>query len=610
MTCCPRLDVKRVSALLGIPALLLCIDLFFRFDYIAGLPLRNAKYIVMSSLFEALTFATLLLAISRARPKLGVSIVFGVTTAALLTLIYGHFAYFKVLPNVFSIGFLVDNIENTLVIVSDTVTWQHVLGLLTGGAILSWLMWLSLRYAPQTSWKSIAIALLIIIGCGLVINNNVRFHPSSFTGLTNTLFSAKYFVQKRYLDADFTLRNGNMQRTFTLLEHKVSRSSLNCLLIVGESVRRRQLSYYGYERQTAPFVSSLLDDGRTVAFKRHYANSNSTDFSLPMIMSGVFAIEKLRVPYVYDYLKAWAGVHTFFYSAQSLRKSNQDVVYGTKLDAFVYQENSGLPRYCDLGADDYGVLELLDRHLAKIEGQFFGIVQLNNTHYPYMSKAEHKRFLPAESKTLNAYDNSILETDALVQAYFDVLRRHGRLDNTLVIFLSDHGEAFDDHGHSGHLQTLYDEEIAVPLWVFVPQALPEQWLAALRANANKETSHLDLLPTILDAFACLEHTKMSPQVVGSSLLRPLEASRAIPLVSASLMPMNGYIRNGNKFLHRGEGRERSYELYDLATDPDEVRNLWTGLADNERMELKNTLATCQPLTHSRHTPTSFAQAIP
>lgn len=587
-------SAKHVLALLGLPTLFLCIDLAFRFDFIAGLPFKNSKYIALSYLFETLACSSLVLLAYRTRRRLVLSALLGTCAAAALTAIYGHYAYFKVLPNVFSLSFLFDNLENTLVIAFDTIGWWHAFGFAAGALALTGLTWLSLRHAPQVHWKASAVALLLTIACGLLVNNNVRFHPSSFTGVTNTLFSIKYFAQKRLFGSEIVLRSGNMQRRFELAEHKAAKGDMSCLLIVAESVRRRNLSYYGYERETSPFARSLVDEGRIVAFPRHYANTNSTNYSLPMIMSGVFATEKLNIPYIYDYLKAWTGSHTFFFTAQSMRKSNQDVVFGTSLDAFVFQENSGLPRYCDLGADDFGVLTLVEKHLASVQGPFFGVLQLNNTHYPYTAREPFRRFLPAEGKSLNAYDNSLLEMDDILQECFEVLRRQGRLDTTMVIFTSDHGEAFGDHGHSGHLQTLYDEEVAVPLWVYAPKGMPAERLAALRTNTGGETSHLDIAPTILDLFGCLESSKLSEELNGQSLLRPISAMRPIPLVSASLVAMTGYVQDGRKVLRYGEGREHAYELYDLAGDPGETRNLWPELPTGQRDKCQFILASCQP----------------
>lgn len=585
---------ERMLVLLCVPSLLLCIDFAFRFDYILGLPLRNAKYLLLSFLFESSIFASLFLLAGYVKRRAIVAVPLGVLLSFLLMLIYGHYAYFKVLPNVFSIGFSVDNLDNVLIIAGDTMGWPHALGLATGAAALSALAWLSLRLAPRPGLKGLTAALLLTVACGLVVNNNVRFHPSSFTGFTNTAFSVKYYLQKRYFGAKFVLRGGNMQRRFNLRENKTTPNEVNCLLFVAESVRRRNMSYYGYGLETAPFVRSQIDAGRIVVFNRHYANTNSTNFALPMLMSGVFTIEKLNVPYVYDYLKSWAGLHTFFFTSQSMSKSDQHVVYGTSLDAFVYQENSGLPRHCDLGADDFGILTLVDKHLDTAREPFFGVVQLNNTHYPYVSRPEHKKFGSDDANPLNSYDNSLLEMDVIIQAYFDLLRRKGLLERTLIIFISDHGEAFKEHGHSGHLQTLYDEEIAVPLWFHVPESLSARWEPILRANIHTETSHLDLLPTILDLFGILEPAKLSVEVDGRSLLSTLEGSRAIPLVGASLAPMNGFVQKGFKFVRSGEGREHSYELYDLAADPDEKVNLWATTDQQERLSYQTHLKACLP----------------
>ncbi|WP_158855662.1 sulfatase [Halorhabdus sp. CUG00001] len=60
-----------------------------------------------------------------------------------------------------------------------------------------------------------------------------------------------------------------------------------------------------------------------------------------------------------------------------------------------------------------------------------------------------------------AIDYTVDQTDRLIER----LRDDGRLDETLVVVTSDHGELFGDHGQYGKPERLYDELLRVPLWV-------------------------------------------------------------------------------------------------------------------------------------------------
>ena len=70
----------------------------------------------------------------------------------------------------------------------------------------------------------------------------------------------------------------------------------------------------------------------------------------------------------------------------------------------------------------------------------------------------------------DCYDDCIAFLDEQLGKLLDELQRQGLLDNTLVIITSDHGEAFGDHRFFGHGNSLYLDEIGVPLVILSPGA--------------------------------------------------------------------------------------------------------------------------------------------
>lgn len=71
---------------------------------------------------------------------------------------------------------------------------------------------------------------------------------------------------------------------------------------------------------------------------------------------------------------------------------------------------------------------------------------------------------------------------------FDALRDEGAWSDTAVIFSSDHGEEFGEHGRFFHRNYPYDELIHVPLMVKTPESTP--------AGVGERRVLLDLAPTI------------------------------------------------------------------------------------------------------------------
>ena len=66
------------------------------------------------------------------------------------------------------------------------------------------------------------------------------------------------------------------------------------------------------------------------------------------------------------------------------------------------------------------------------------------------------------------YDSEIAYTDAHIGELINRLKKDGLYDKSLVVFLSDHGEEFRDHGAFFHMHTLYRELLHVPLIVKLP----------------------------------------------------------------------------------------------------------------------------------------------
>ena len=106
------------------------------------------------------------------------------------------------------------------------------------------------------------------------------------------------------------------------------------------------------------------------------------------------------------------------------------------------------------------------------------------------------------------------------------LRAKGRLDRTLIVITSDHGEEFFEHGLRGHKLTLYDESVHVPLLVVLPEALRR----SPPREVDAQVSLSDVLPTVLDYVGA----EIPPSVYGRSLRPALENQRfeSRPVVSS------------------------------------------------------------------------------
>ena len=115
------------------------------------------------------------------------------------------------------------------------------------------------------------------------------------------------------------------------------------------------------------------------------------------------------------------------------------------------------------------------------------------------------------------YFNCIQDCDNQMMLVLDYLEKNNMLENTIIVFTSDHGEMLGDHGLKGKSGNMYENNIHVPLIVYHPEYPGGR-------SCNNITSHLDLAPTFVDmgtdSDAQMENIKAG--IKGYSLMPALE----------------------------------------------------------------------------------------
>lgn len=110
------------------------------------------------------------------------------------------------------------------------------------------------------------------------------------------------------------------------------------------------------------------------------------------------------------------------------------------------------------------------------------------------------------------YLNCIQDSDNNIMKILDALRAQGLMDNTIIVFTSDHGELHGSHGLKGKGGMMYDHNIHVPLTIVHPDHPGGARVCAV-------TSHMDLAPTFLDMAG-----RRTPELAGSSLLNLMDGT--------------------------------------------------------------------------------------
>jgi arylsulfatase A-like enzyme len=171
--------------------------------------------------------------------------------------------------------------------------------------------------------------------------------------------------------------------------------------------------------------------------------------------------------------------------------------------------------------------------------------------------------------------------DEKVGQIVEALEQNGYIDNSIIIFTSDHGDCLTDHGHS-QKWTMYDLITKIPLTVWAPGRFAAH-------TVDELCQQMDLGPTILEWAGIevpptLEAISMNEALQGDDWDgRDYVFAEQIKdgiLTGCEFMTM---VRNQDwKLVHFLDDPDG--QLFDMKNDPDEVQNLWTDAAHTEKKQ--------------------------
>jgi len=206
------------------------------------------------------------------------------------------------------------------------------------------------------------------------------------------------------------------------------------------------------------------------------------------------------------------------------------------------------------------------------QGRFPATVELVNPS-PEVRRAVLETACKPVLKREEIIDRYALEveyTDRQIGLLLSRLGERGLLEDTLIIFASDHGEGLGEHNHIGHISQLYDSLLRVPLIMSYPGRLPEGVVI------EEPVSLVDVLPTVSDLFAL-----PTPEIVSGVSLLPLIDGTAVasrPVFGVTYRPeaysdKEAVVARGHKYIHSLTDDREWEELYDLRNDPGELQDL-------------------------------------
>ncbi|MHB0935968.1 MAG: sulfatase family protein [Armatimonadota bacterium] len=390
----------------------------------------------------------------------------------------------------------------------------------------------------------------------------------------------------------------------------------NIIFIMVDTLRADRLGSYGCDLPLTPNIDRLAEEG--IRFEHAVAQASWT---LPSVTS-LFTSRYPDWPYQQGQ-QADLGMLLYSEYLPTLPEVLSDAGYttnaivsnpflaGTRLtkQGYAYYDdhllfttgNHGLPprggaaTAQSLGKTDeqssITAEQITDLALARLpalrDQKFFLYLLYFDPHIPY---TEHEGFAFGESKRdrltpllpegavphqlsrrqhdLRGYNSEVGYTDYHIGRLLKELRRQGLYDDTLIVFFSDHGEEFLEHGAFRHQRTIYEEVIQVPLIIKLP-----------RQRAGKVVGGtfplIDLYPSLLSHLDIARpNLGLQGQAVPiATLLRVADKPTYSATVTAELEYRHAVRFGGYKYIIT-EGERPQQELYDLLQDPGEQKNIY------------------------------------
>ena len=298
------------------------------------------------------------------------------------------------------------------------------------------------------------------------------------------------------------------------------RSQPNILIYLVDTLRADRIGAYGFPGRVSPNIDRFA--ARNVKFDLAFSQSSWTKTAVASIFTGL-------LPLSHQVLGRDDALPETLSTLPAELRSNGYETVGFSTNPNITKQfgfDRGFDSFFYLPGQPHEFSDAVTRSFSEWlrarsrSAPFFAYLHTMDPHGPYTPKPEYrKRFAPQTRTSLelprpwlikdalsadplltleeiredleSLYIGEIAQNDSEFGAVLDLLQGEGLLDETLVIFTSDHGEEFFDHGQWAHGKTLYREVLHVPLIV--------KFAGSRTGSRNVTTAvqHVDLLPSIL-----------------------------------------------------------------------------------------------------------------
>jgi arylsulfatase A-like enzyme len=378
----------------------------------------------------------------------------------------------------------------------------------------------------------------------------------------------------------------------------------NLVIVSLDTLRARNVSAYGYPRQTTPFLDGLAKQG--TLFEDAITTSTTTAPSHMSLFTGLYPVHHgIRAGYASK--RPGPAIATTLYTA------------GYRTAAFT--ENGFLVRERGFGE---GFEEYTENHghhiqgpgevaktfgqaaqwLEQASGPFFLFVHTYQPHAPFWPPPGYEELFqdepvpgvddPQMQQFRDDYDREIRYTDDELEKLVAAIDQAGLREPTLLVVLSDHGEEFGEHGAYQHGAAVFEETLRIPL-VLAGPGVP------LGKRIPDAVSLIDVFPTVLALLGLeipdgIDGTNLAPIMRGESTLEARTLFAEAAATRRWTAPFQGDVWNPpliaartkeeKLILHRPwEGEPTAPVRFDLVTDDLERNPLPFDSATRQRADV-------------------------
>jgi phosphoglycerol transferase MdoB-like AlkP superfamily enzyme len=383
----------------------------------------------------------------------------------------------------------------------------------------------SLRLRIWIAGISLTLAILLLSLSLLMIDNKaekvpdeIRLNPVVFL-LSDMTKSTSFIHLKQGQTMSAVGGKGSGIQSFRPMETKPIERALslpaknnrpwNLIIFIMESAGARYIfDTSDGDAMPMPFLHKISQEGWYL--KRHFTTSNVSTKAVFSILSGLYDFfsketfgtrPDVEVPAVYNWLDQGydrflvtpSSISWYFPTKFVVNSGLSEIHSYENLNFKIKEEFHSLGHY--IARDEVQTTDFFIQRLREAREPFLGIYISFAAHFPYFDYGEDYRIRKDDGHLISRYYNNLNLLDHGIKRIVDHLREQGLLEHTLLVIVGDHGQAFGQHHPNNfmHYRYSYNENLEAPAILYQP--------ALFRPKTfGFPTSHVDLLPTLLDAM--------------------------------------------------------------------------------------------------------------